>query len=240
MYGRFSTCRKPLPPDVSRTLDAAYDHAFSFWRLLAETNVSFGRSKALVNTAAPIILSNALWYPEPESIADMGDFYREQGVSPSCFLSSALDDKLLQALALTNAGLSRTAQYGFNLFAASQPSDVSTDVSVEQVSWAQARTLGEVIAAAHDLGPYAVAVGQTLALALQLEGALTAFIAYDGPPVGAMVTLTTAESTAFVLESLSKSADTALRARLVSEAQTRGKAAFVFEQTATGDLELWG
>ncbi|CAA9570776.1 MAG: hypothetical protein AVDCRST_MAG86-1745 [uncultured Truepera sp.] len=220
---------------MSRTLDAAYDHAFSFWRLLAETNVSFGRSKALVNTAAPIILSNALWYPEPESIADMGDFYREQGVLPSCFLSSALDDKLLQALALTNVGLSRTAQYGFNPVAASQPSDVS----VEQVGWTQARTLGEVIAAAHD-SPYAVAVGQTLALALQLEGALTAFIAYDGPPVGAMVTLTTAESTAFVLETLSESADAALRARLASEAQTRGKAAFVFEQTATGDLELWG
>ncbi len=213
----------------------SYDHAFGFWRLLAETSVSLGRSKALVNTAAPIILSNALWYPEPESIAQMGDFYREQGVLPSCFLSSELDDKLLQALALTNAGFSRTAQYGFNPVAASQPSDVS----VEQVSWAQARALGEVIAVAHD-SPYAVAVGRTLALALQLEGALAAFIAYDGPPVGAMVTLTTTELTAFVLESLSESADAALRARLASDAQTRGKAAFVFEPTTTGDLELWG
>ncbi len=212
-----------------------YDHAFSFWRLLAETNVAFGRSKALVNTAAPIVLSNALWYPEPESIAEMGDFYREQGVLPSCFLSSASDKDLFRTLALTNAGFSRTAQYGFSPVATTSPSGLSA----EQVSWAQARALGEVIAAAHDLGPYAVAVGQTLALALQLEPTLAAFVAYDGKPVGAMVTLETSKLVAFVLETLSAEADTALRARLSFEAETRGKAAFVFERTETGTLELW-
>ena len=216
--------------------DAAYDHAFAFWRLLAEMSVAFGRSKALVNTSAPIVLSNTLWYPEPESIAEMGDFYKEQGVLPSCFLSSRLDDNLFGALALTNAGYSRTAQYGFSPLTATPPSGSS----VEQVSWAQAWALGEVIAAAHNVGPYAVVVGQTLALALQLEPTLAAFVAYDGKPIGAMVTLETSQLVAFVLETLSAEADTALRARLSFEAETRGKEASVFEQTVTGTLELWG
>lgn len=213
-----------------------YDHAFGFWRLLAESYAPLGSSKALVNTTAPIVLSNALWYPEPESIAEMGDFYREQGVAASCFLSARLDDGLFQALALSNAGFSRTAQYGLTAVAAPEPADPS----VEQVSWAQARTLGDVIASVYELSPYAVAVGQALALAMQLEGDLTAFVAYDGPPVGAMVTLETPENlVAFVLETLTGAADGALRARLCLEAGTRAKGAFVFEPTSTGDFELW-
>ena len=233
MCGRFSTCRKPPLPDATR--DHEYDQAFRFWRLLAETSAAFGRSRALVNTAAPIVFSNALWYPEPESVAEARDFYSEQRVLPSCFLSSALDDDLLQTLALTNAGFSCTARYGFSPVTASQPSDVN----VEQVSWAQTRTLGEVIAAKYALSPYAVAVGQALALALQLEKAVGAFIAYDGKPVGAMVTLESESLTAFALEALSPEADAALRARLAFEAETRGKRAFMLEPTQTGGFELW-
>lgn len=234
MCARYSTCRKPLLPDA--THDHRYDQAFRFWRLLAQTSVTFGPSKALVNTAAPIVLSNALWYPEPDTIAEMSDFYSEQGVSPSCFLSPVLDDDLSQTLALTHAGFSRVAQYRFSPVKSTSPAEMS----VEQVSWAQARALGDVIAEKYALSPYAVAVGQTLALALQLESTLTPFIAYDGKPVGTMVTLESETLTAFVLETLSAEADTALRARLHFEAETRGKKAFVFEPTSTGDFELWG
>ena len=218
-----------------------YNDAFGFWRLLAEIYTPLGESKALVNTAAPIILSNALWYPEPESIAEAHDFYGEQGVSASCFLSAELDDGLFQTLALSNASFSRTAQYsftqhGFTPVAAVKPNSLA----VEQVSWAQTRTLGEVIAVNYALSPYAVAVGQSLALALQLEPTLSAFVAYDGKPVGAMVVQELADNlTAFVLESLTQEADTALRARLQFEAETQGKSAFIFEQTQTGGLELW-
>ena len=236
MCAHFWTCRKPPLPDATR--DHGYDRAFRFWRLLAETSAALGQSRALVNTAAPIVLSNALWYPEPDTIAEMSDFYNEQGVLPSCFLSPVLDDELSQTLALTHAGFSRTAQYSFSSVEPTPPSDLN----VEQVSWAQARTLGDVIAEKYALSPSAVVVGQTLTLALQLEPALTAFIAYDGAegkPVGAMVTLESEMLSAFVLETLSAEADTALRARLHFEAETRGKKAFVFEQTETGALELW-
>ena len=44
---------------------------------------------------------------------------------------------------------------------------------------------------------------------------------------------------AFVLESLTLEADTALRARLSFEAKTQGKKAFIFEQVETGVFELW-
>ena len=214
----------------------SYDDAFNFWRLLAESYTPLDSSKALVNTAAPIVLSNALWYPKPESIAEVRDFYSEQSVSASCFLSAELDDGLFQTLALSNASFSRTAQYGFVSVIAENPSVLN----VEQVSWAQTRTLGEVIAEKYTLSPYAVAVGQSLALALQLEPTLTAFVAYDGKPVGAMVAQALADNlTAFVVESLTQEADSALRARLQFEAQTQGKKAFVFEQVETGAFELW-
>jgi hypothetical protein len=237
MCGRCSICRRRLLRKVSPSEPAAdYDHAFEFWRLLAESYTPFGNSKALVNTEAPFILSNALWYPEPGSITELRDFYNEQGVSASCVLSALLDDGLFQTLALSNAGFSRTAQYTFSPVSAANP----TELAVEQVSWTQARTLGEVIAEVYALSPYAVAVGQSLALAMQLENDLAAFVAYGGPAVGAMVTLETPEKlVAFVLESLTEGADSALRTRLLFEAETRGKGAFVFEQTQTGGLELW-
>lgn len=215
-----------------------YDRAFGFWRLLAETSAPVGPGKALFNTSAPFIMSNALWYPEPESIAELRDVYDEQYVSPSCVLSASLDRDLHQTLAFSNAGFSRVAQYGFDSVVTSSESDLE----VEQVSWAQTRTLGEVIAAVYDLNAYAVAVGQALALALQLEPTLSAFIAYEGDskPVGAMVTRSDpATVTAYVLSALSPEADAALRTRLVFEAETQAKRAQVFEQTQTGAFELW-
>ena len=45
--------------------------------------------------------------------------------------------------------------------------------------------------------------------------------------------------TSYVLEAFTPAADAALRARLSFEAETQGKQAQVFEQSATGDLELW-
>lgn len=235
--GRSSTCPKPPPREVNANAPRdGYDEAFNFWRLLAEIYTPLGQSKALLNTAAPIVLSNALWYPEPESIAEAHDFYSEQNVLPSCFLSAELDKKLYQTLALSNAGFSRTAQYDFVPITGAKPATLA----VEQVSWAQTRTLGEVIAAKHALSPYAVAVGQSLALAMQLEPTLTAFAAYDGRPVGAMVVRELADTlTAFVLESLTPEAETALRARLHFEARTRGEDTFVFEQVEMGAFELW-
>ena len=235
MCGRCSICRRPPRRSVPGQ-DLAYDRAFSFWRLLAGASAPVGPSKALVNTSAPFVLSNALWYPEPESVAELNDVYDEQDVLPSCFLSAALDAELYQTLALSNGGFARVAQYGFNSVSGSTQSDLA----VEQVSWAQTRSLGEVIAAAHNLSSYAVAVGQTLALALQLEPALSAFIAYDEKPVGAMVTRSESGTvTAYVLEALSPAADAALRARLAFEAGAQGKQAQVFEPSGTGAFQLW-
>lgn len=213
-----------------------YDDAFTFWRLLAETSVPFGTGKALLNERAPIVLSNALWYPEAESVPELRSFYAEQGIIASCFLDTQLDAELFTTLALTNANFSRTAQYDLTPLEAAG----GDDLVVEQVSWAQARALAEVIAARDGLSDYAVATGQTLALALQVEPALSAFIAYDEKPVGATLLLETPlRLLAMVLEALSAEAEASLRARLALEAQTREKPAFVFERTQEGTLELW-
>lgn len=218
-----------------------YDDAFTFWRLLAETSVPFGTGKALLNESAPIILSNALWYPDAESIPELRAFYDEQGISASCFLDTARDPDLLVTLALTNANFSRAACYALLPLTETDASPLMT----EQVSWTQARALAEVIAQRDELDDYAVVTGQTLALALQVEPSLNAFIVYsdkpDEKPVGAMLTLETpARLLAMVLEALTAGAETSLRARLALEAQTRQKPAFVFERTEEGTLELWG
>lgn len=213
-----------------------YDDAFTFWRLLAETSVPFGSSKALLNESAPIVLANALWYPDAESIPELAPFYAEQGVIASCFLDAERDPNLLVTLALTNANFSRTAQYAL------EPAPTYQDASlpVEQVSWTQARSLADVIAQRDAMADYAVVTGQTLALALQLEPALSAYIAYDDAPVGAMLTFETpARLLAMVLESLTPEAEAALRKRLSLEADTRGKPAFIFTETEQGGLELW-
>jgi hypothetical protein len=214
-----------------------YDDAFTFWRLLAETSVPFGSGKALLNESAPIVLSNALWYPDAESIAELRAFYAEQGVTASCFLDTARDTDLFTTLALTNANFTRTACYALLPLPEMRTSPLVT----EQVSWTQARALAQVIAQRDELDAYAVITGQTLALALQLEPNLNAFIAYDETPVGAMLTLeTSARLLGMVLESLTPDASKSLRTRLTLEARTRDKPAFVFEQTEEGALELWG
>ncbi len=213
-----------------------YDEAFTFWRLLAETSVPFGTGKALLNESAPIILSNALWYPDPESIPELRDFYTEQGIFPSCFLDTARDPDLFTTLALTNANFSRSACYTLRPLSDGELSPLPT----EQVSWAQARALAEVIAQRDELDDYAVVTGQTLALALQVEPALSAFAAYDDKAVGTLLTLETpARLVAMVLEAFTPDAEKSLKNRLVFEAQICQKPAYVFEQSEGGALELW-
>ncbi len=213
-----------------------YDDAFAFWRLLAETNVPLGTGKALLNSSAPIILANALWYPDAESIAELLPFYAEQGVHGACLLDAERDPNLALTLALTNANLSRTAQYALM----PTPASLVSPLPVEQVSWAQARALAEVIAAQDDFPEYAVVTGQTLALALQLEPTLSAYAAYDSAPVGAMIVKeTSSRILAMILETLTPDAEVALRERLSLEASTRSKPAFVFTTSQEGTLELW-
>ena len=225
-----------MPRVVNDSEPNLYDDAFTFWRLLAETSVPFGSGKALLNESAPIVLANALWYPDAESIPELAPFYAEQGIRASCFLDAERDPNLLITLALTNADFSRTAQYALE----PAPKGQHASLPVEQVSWTQARALAEVIAQRDDLSDYAVVTGQTLALALQLEPSLSAYIAYDDVPVGAMLTLETpTRLLAMVLESLTPEAEEALLERLALEADIRGKPAFVFTQTEGGGLELW-
>lgn len=213
-----------------------YDDIFTFWRLLAETSVPFGTGKALLNESAPIILSNALWYPDRESIPEVRDFYAERRIFPSCFLDTARDPDLFTTLALTNTNFSRSACYTLRLLTETEASPLPT----EQVSWTQARVLAEVVAEQDELDDYAVATGQTLALALQVEPALSAFAAYGDKAVGAMLTLETpTRLLAMVLQTLTPEAETSLKNRLVFEAETRQKPAFVFERSEEGTLELW-
>lgn len=225
-----------LPATVFFEPVSDYGDIFTFWRLLAETSVPFGTGKALLNPNAPVILANALWYPDAENISELAPFYAEQGVRGSCFLDTARDPDLFITLALTNANFSRTAQYALLPVQAGQDSSLP----VEQVSWTQARTLAEVIAQHDELDEYAVVTGQTLALAMQLEPALSAYVAYDEIPVGAMFVLEHSERLlAMVLAFLNPEANDALKTRLLQEAKTREKPAFVFVQTEEGTLELW-
>lgn len=217
-----------------------YDRAFSFWRRLAETSAPVGPSKALLNTSAPFVLSNALWYPAPEAVAEAPAFYAEQGVLASVVSGAPRLNEPRGDLhaALKRAGFARADRYA--LRRPEQRGPVQ-EITTEQVSWTQTRTPGEVLAAVYDLPAYAVAVGQTLALAMQLDPAVEAFVAYQARPVGVMVTLTTGDDlTAFVLAAPTDEAKGALEARLTFEAEAREKRALVFDRIeGPNALEVW-
>ncbi|ADI14404.1 hypothetical protein [Truepera radiovictrix] len=156
--------------------------------------------------------------------------------------------------ALRGAGFTRWARLSWQPLEAPTAPPTAGEIITEQVSWAQARALGEVLAAVYGLPPYGAAAAQTAARALQQGADLEAFVAYRDRPVGAMVTLSAAGMLcAPILEAASDEARAALTARLAFEADARGLRAYLFtylfnrvrcdrvnrEALAASGLEVW-
>ena len=197
-----------------------YDLTFTFSRFLSEEAAELPGGHALANLRAPLLLSNAAWYPKVGELAGVAEWYAARGLHPALIVPVVRDADLERALMEGPFLLERAFR-----FRDVEPVGLEGDTVVEQVSWAQGRTLGETFAAAYGEPAYGVALGAALTKAMQAHPNITAYVAYQNEAVGAMVVF---ESEVLVATLLSD-ADGALEARLQAEARDRNLTPYVLE-----------
>ncbi|CAN5902138.1 hypothetical protein BH24DEI2_BH24DEI2_16140 [soil metagenome] len=215
---------------------AMYDFAFSFWSLLSTERADLPGGRALAHAEVPYLLSNAAWYPRPGELKSVAEWYAARDLPPALMVSGERD-----------AAVERTLQEGpFKLeqsfiFRPAEPMDASQNV-VEQVSWAQTRYAGDLLAKFYGQLELAVAISKSLTEIMQRNADVQTFLAYEDEPVGTMVTFEQ-ENT---LSSVLLLGSGGLEARLAQEADARGLRAFVLEPLPAGTtfrskrgLERW-
>ena len=199
--------------------------AFAFSRLLSEEEVKLPSGHALANLHAPLLLSNAAWYPQVGELASVAEWYASRNLHPAIIVPAVRGAELERALKEGLFLLGRAFR-----FRDVEPAGLESDAVVEQVSWAQGRTLGETFATEYGELAYGVALGATLTKAMQAHPAITGYVAYKDEAVGAMVVFE-GEALAAMLMS---DADGALEVRLAEEARSRNLTPYVLEPLPEG------
>ena len=213
-----------------------YDLSFTFWSLLSTETAELAGGTALAHAEVPYLLSNAAWYPRPGELKSVAEWYAARDLPPALVVPGLRDDVL-----------ERTLQDGpFDLeqsfvFRPAEVTDTSQNV-VEQVSWAQTRYAGDLLASFYGQPDLAVAIAKSLTNAMQQNSDVQTFLAYQSEPVGTMVTFEKEKT----LSSMLLVESGGLESRLVLEAAARGSTAFVLEPLPTGvtfrsrrSLERW-
>ena len=223
-----------------------YDFAFAFWSFLSTDTAELPGGKALSHAEVPYLLSNAAWYPRPGELKSVAEWYAARDLPPALVAPALRAAKLENALRDGPFELERA--FVFREAAAreavredeGQPERVR-DV-VEQVSWAQTRYAGELLAGFYEQPGLAVAVAKSLTEAMRHSADVQTFLAYRDEPVGTAVAFERENllSAMLLLES------GGLEARLVRDAEARGLTAFVLETLPEGvtfrserSLERW-
>lgn len=207
-----------------------YDHAFRFWQRLSETQADLSGGRALANLSAPFLLANAAWYPQPGSLQSVAEWYTECGLPPALVAPMLKDSDLERTL--KEGPFMRERRFGFRKLEPAPEADDET--VVEQVSWAQGRTLGDLLAARYEMLQYGVAVGAALTRAMQKSEGITGYVAYRDEAVGAMVSL---EGDGVLAAMVLVDRENTLSARLVAEAEGRGLAPYVLELESESETE---
>ena len=214
-----------------------YSLAFNFWRLLATEETKVGGSVALANPTAPLLLSNAAWFPKAADLQSIATWYAERSIMPALMVPAVRDRAFSEVLMESAFSLERS--FTFRELAA--PLETDANLFTEQVSWAQGRVLGEHLAAHYGYPDYGVALGAAITSAMQRSSQIISFIAYDADQVvGAFV--------AFEQEGLLSAIMHAgeVEARLYQEALSRELQASMLEPLPEGvtvhnerSLERW-
>ena len=212
-----------------------YDFAFSFWSLLSTEQAEISGGRALAHSEVPYLLSNAAWYPRPGELKSVTEWYAARDLPPALIVPGERDDAVEHIL----QDGPFTVEQSF-IFRAAEPDEAAS--VVEQVSWAQTRYAGELLAGFYGQPELAVAVAKSLTNAVQQSPAVQVFLAYEDEPVGTMVAFEreNALSSMLLVES------GGLEPRLAQEAAARGLQAFVLEPLPAGvtfrsrrSLERW-
>ena len=211
-----------LPRGFQRTF---YSCAFEFWQCLSEEEAKLPGGHALANLHTPLLLSNAAWYPEVGELASVAEWYASRNLHLALIVPAVREAELERALDEGPFLLERAFR-----FRDVEPVGLESDTVVEQVSWAQGRTLGETFATEYGELAYGVALGATLTKAMQAHPAITAYVAYKDEAVGAMVVFGGEVLAAMLMAD----ADGALEARLAEEARDRNLTPYVLEPLPEG------
>ncbi len=218
---------------------ALYDFAFAFWSLLSTETADLPGGRALAHAEVPYLLSNAAWYPRPGALKSVAAWYAARDLPPALIVSGKRDDAVERSLQDGPFDLEQSF-----VFRRCERDDLPADVSagVEQVSWAQTRYAGELLARFYEQPELAVEVAKSLTKAMRQTSDVQTFLAYRDEPVGAMVAFERENMLSAVL--LVESGG--LEARLGQEADARGLQAFVLEALPEGvtlrsgrGLERW-
>ena len=171
------------------------------------------------------MLSNAAWYPKVGELTSVADWYASRNLHPALIVPAVREAELGRALDEGPFLLERAFR-----FRDVESVSLESDTVVEQVSWAQGRTLGELFAIKYGEPAYGVALGATLTKAMQAHPAVTAYVAYKNEAIGAMVVF----EGEVLAATLISDADGALEARLQEEAQSRNLTPYVLEPLDEG------
>ena len=205
-------------------MDNSYSLAFQFWRLFAAEEVKFSGSIVLANPTAPLLLSNAAWFPGVDNFQNIATWYAERGIVPALIVP-AVRDEFDEALKGSGFSLERA----FTFQTLNEPLEHETNLFTEQVSWAQGRVLGEHLAAYYDEPMYGVALGAAITTAMQRSSQVVSFAAYDADKVvGALIAFEHEDSLSAMMMS------GALESRLHQEALSRGVQTFSLEPLPEG------
>ena len=196
-----------------------YDFAFSFWSLLSTERANLPGGRALAHSEVPYLLSNAAWYPQTGELKSVAEWYAARDLPPALIVSgergSALERTLQDGpFALEQAFIFREAEAGD-----------ARDALVEQVSWAQTRYAGDLLANFYGQPELAVAIAKSLTNTMQQNSDVQTFLAYQDALVGTMVAFQEGN----ILSSMLLVESGGLEARLVQEAVGRGLQGFVLE-----------
>lgn len=211
------------------------DSSLAFWRNLSTEVEQIATATLLANLEAPFLLGNAAWHLDSSQLSDAESWYRKRNLPPAVILNGS-EDALENEL---RAG-------GFTLERSFVFETVSSEVlpgdtgPVEQVNWAQGRTLGEILAVHYGAPSFGLQMGRALTKALERDARIRAYLAYDPEPSGAMLTFDAEEG----LLAMLLAGSGALRPRLCHESGGRPvRVLTVLEERSTSQaperLERW-
>ena len=211
-----------------------YDTAFAFWSLLSTEQEKLAGGVALANTDVPYFLSNAAWYPQVGELQGVAEWYAARGLPPALIAPSKREDALERAL---QEGPFRLE----HAFTFREAAETPAESLVEQVDWRQTRYAGELLARHYEQPDLGLAIGSSLADAVQKYPPVQAFLSYRDDPVGAMVTF---EHDDALIATLLADEGGGLETRLAQDAARRGLRGMVMELlpegvTTGGGLERW-
>lgn len=203
-----------------------YDLALEFHQTLKTAQNKLGSGLALANTDVFYLLANAGWHIRAGDLKELLNWYEIMGLPPAVITSGDGAEEL--DAALKDAGFSVETSFAFRTPEANLG---PSTVQIEQVSWAQMRYAGKLLAKHYEQPENTVAISKSLTKAMQHSAGIKAYLGYEGEAKSVMVTF---ETDTQVVSMLGVDDGGALENHLLQTAQDLGLKPLVLEALPKG------